>query len=381
MRKLYWRPPGVSRAALILVALLSLVALVAVEAFPVQRKQAFYEEKRRAARLAKQAMQAIKTEKQERGIAIDREADPAESGLIGAPLTPITSNTGYLNAKRTSVNPNFAAVFVELLGKANLKPGSHVGVGVSGSFPALNVAALAAIQELKLKPVIVASVAASEWGANHPDYTWLDMEKTLVDKKLFDARSVAASRGGIDDRGFGISKRGRTLLDEAIIRAGVHNIDSRSVRDAIDQRMDVYDEYAGKAGIRAYINIGGGTASVGTHVGKKQLKPGLNLARPRGGKLVDSVMLRFLDREVPVIHITGVVAIAKTYGLAVEPTQMPRVGVGSVYIKPEYNRWLAGAGILAVLAAMFAFIRRDVGIRLLTSGMKTRTRGQPEQMI
>src|SRR5690606_32173871 len=122
-----------------------------VESFPVQRKQAFYEEKLAAARLTRLAMQAIKEEKRKRGIVIDQDADPAQSGMIGAALTPITSNTGYLNAKRTSINPNFAAVFVELLGEANIRPGSRVAVGVSGSFPALNIAALAALHEMKLK--------------------------------------------------------------------------------------------------------------------------------------------------------------------------------------------------------------------------------------
>lgn len=383
MRKLYWRPPGVSRSALVLVALTALIALVVVETFMVKRKQPFYEEKLAAARLTKLAMQVIKANKEERGIRIDPDADPAGSGMIGAALTTITSNTGYLDAKRTSVNPNFAAVIVDLLGEARISHGSTVAVGVSGSFPALNIAALAALHEMKLRPIVISSVAASEWGANHVDYTWLDMEKTLLEKKVFDIRSIAASRGGIDDRGFGLSKRGRSLLDEAIARAGVRNIDSKSVEDAIEQRMAIYDEYAGKNSIRAYVNIGGGSASVGTHVGKKQLAVGLNKTRPRGAKLVDSVMLRFLDRDVPVLHITSIVAMARTYQLAVEPTSMPRVGEGAVYAKAEYNRWLTAGSILAILGTMFAFIRWDVGLRLLGQARagKAKAQPQPEQMI
>ncbi|HEU5073462.1 MAG TPA: hypothetical protein VFU02_04805, partial [Polyangiaceae bacterium] len=86
MRKLYWRPPGVSRSALVLVALTALTALVVVEAFQVQRKQPLYEEKLAAARLARLAMQVIKAEKEERGIRSDPDADPAGTGMIGAPL-------------------------------------------------------------------------------------------------------------------------------------------------------------------------------------------------------------------------------------------------------------------------------------------------------
>jgi hypothetical protein len=62
---------------------------------------------------------------------------------------------------------------------------------------------------------------------------------------------------------------------------------------------------------------------------------------------------------------------------------MPPVGEGEVYTKAEYNRWLTGSGILAILATMFAFIRWDVGLRVLGQGRagKARAQAQPEQMI
>jgi poly-gamma-glutamate system protein len=300
--------------------------------------------------------------------------------MIGTSFSAITANTGYLNAKRTSANPNFAAVLVEHLGDARLPGGSTVAVGVSGSFPALNLATFAALHELGLKPIVISSVSASEWGANNEDYTWLDMEQTLRERKLVDFGSVAASRGGIDDRGFGISKRGRELLDAAIARAGVAAIDSRSLTHAIDQRMQIYDEEARGKPIRAYINVGGGSASVGTHVGKKQLRPGLNENAPRGSKLVDSVMSRFLMREVPVIHITSIIKLAREHGLPVEPVRIPPVGSGKVFVKPEYNRWLTAAGLGLILAVMLRFIRWDVGLRILSRSRSPGER-QPQQMI
>lgn len=381
MRKVYWRPPGVSRAAFILIATVAIVALTAVESFPVERKQAFHDEKIAAARLTLLGMRAIREAKRARGISMDHEADPAETGMIGASFSAITANTGYLNAKRTSANPNFAAVIVELLGEAGIPKGSTVAVGVSGSFPALNLATLAALNEMGLRPIMITSVSASEWGANNEEYTWLDMEETLRDKKLIDTGSVAASRGGIDDRGFGISKGGRSLLDAAIARAGIPAIDSRSLTHAIDQRMQIYDEHAAGSPIAAYINVGGGSASVGTHVGKKQLRPGLNKKRPRGAKLVDSVMSRFLTRDIPVIHITSIVRLAREYGLPVEPTTIPPVGSGAVYVKPEYNRVLTAVGLGLVLAVMLIFIRWDVGLRILSRSRKGPEQRQPQQMI
>ncbi len=381
MKRVYWRPPGVSRGALAMIAVVAIAALVAVEAFPVKQKQRYYSEKMAAAKLALRAFTEIKAEKIRRGIPIDPEGDPGKTGLIGQPLSTVTSNTGYITAKRTSVNPNFAAVLVDLLKRAGVKQGDTVAVGVSGSFPALNACTFAAIQTLKLRPIVIASASASEWGANNPELLWIDMEHLLMQKQVFGFHSVAASRGGIDDRGFGMSKEGRRIIDAAIERNQLEMIEPHSLVDSIDKRMQIYDAAAGDRPIKAYINIGGGTASVGTHVGKKEFRRGLNLEPPNKTGLVDSVMLRFAERDVPVIHMTGIEGIARKYGLSIVPDGIPPIGEGNVYIKAEYNRWLAGGGLLLIFLVMLAFIRLDVGLRILRGSAKKQGATQPQQMI
>lgn len=84
--------------------------------------------------------------------------------LLGVEYTPITTTLGAEEAKRLAQNPNFAAVAVELLAKSGVEPGDKVAVNLSASFPALNVAVLAAVDALKAEPVIVSSVGASTWG-------------------------------------------------------------------------------------------------------------------------------------------------------------------------------------------------------------------------
>lgn len=382
MKKVYWRPQRVSRSGMVLIALVAVAALVATEKFPVVRKQKNYAEKLAAAQLTLDAFKVIKAEKLRRGIPIDTEADPHQTGLVGRSVTPVTSNTGYLSAKRLSVNPNFSAVVVHWLKRAGVEKGDTVAVGASGSFPALCIATFAAVQTLELSPIIVSSASASEWGANDPDFMWLDMERALFDKKIFRFRSVAASRGGIEDKGFGMSQEGRNLLDAAIQRAGLEQLDSDSLAEGIDLRMKILDAKAAGQPIKAYVNVGGGSVSVGTHVGKKQFKPGLNLEPPSGADLVDSVMLRFAQRGVPVIHLSSLERLAKQHGLPTEPDGMPPVGQGTVFVKAEYNRWIALAGLVAVFAAMLAFIRLDVGSRILRSAVRRKDRAnQPQQMV
>ncbi len=357
MKRLYWQALGIPRPAAVSVALVALSGLVLVEAFPVQRKQPFYDEKVAAARRAREALAVIKTERIRRGIPIDPATDPAASGLIGLPLTPVTSNTGYLDAKQITVNPNFAAVLVHMLRRVHLQKGDVVAVGVSGSFPALNVATYAALQVLGVQPIVITSTAASEWGANEPTFMWPDLERLLEDQRVFSFRSVAASLGGIDDRGFGMSQEGRDLLARAIERNGLPRIDSKSVVDAIQQRMAIYERAAKNRPIKAYVNVGGGSASVGTHIGKKQLQPGVNLEPPHAETLMDSVMLRFLARDVPVVHVTQIKQLARAHGLPLKPGSVPRVGEGTVYVRPEYSRALAALALLATLAVLFAFAR------------------------
>lgn len=363
MKKLYWRPSGISRLELILIAAVAIVCLVCVENLPRVRRQSHFREKVAAARLASAGMAAIKEEKRNRGFVVDPETDPWGSGMIGNLVTPITSNTGHLPAKLLTTNPNFAAVVVAMLKRAGVAKGDRVAVGVSGSFPALNLAVYSALQTLQARPVIIASVASSEWGATDPNYTWLDMERTLFDRRLVSFRAAAASRGGIDDLGFGISKQGRAMLDAAIQRAGIRKLEPDSLEEAITVRMNLYYELAGDDQFKAYINVGGGAASVGTAVGKRLFDPGLNTSAPRGA--TDSVMSRFIQEGVPVLHMSGIADIAARYGLSTNPAQPASIGEGGVYTRVEYNPWYALVGIVVILMTMLAFLRLDFGRNLL----------------
>lgn len=381
MKKLYWRPPGVSRIALVLVASVAAIAMLAVELSPVVRKQRHYRDKIAAARLAKSAMDVIKEEKIRLGHVANPKIDPADTGMLGESFTPVTSNTGFLSAKLTSTNPNFAAVIVHLLHEAGVKKGDVVAVGISGSFPALNVSTYAALHTMGLQPIVVASTSSSEWGANHVDFLWLDMERALRDEGLLDIRAAAASFGGIDDVGVGMTDQGRDILQAAMQRNGVKRLEPASLLDSIDKRMALYDELAGDAPVEAYINVGGGSASVGTHVGKKQFKPGLNEEPPRSSSLADSVMLRFAKRDVPVIHISRMKLLAERYDLPYEPRAPVPIGQGNVFVNSEYNRLLAFGGLFVVLALLVAFVRWDVGSRLLRGTRAPEEGKAPERMV
>jgi poly-gamma-glutamate system protein len=365
MKRLYWRPRGIAPSVLVIIALISLTGLVAVEFLGSKRKQPHFREKLRAAQLAQEAMEVIKEERLRINPVIDPAIDPAQTGLIGSLMTSVTTASAPLSAKQTSANPNFAAVIVEMLRRAGAEEGDVVAIGWSGSFPALNICTYAAVRTLKLRPIIISSVAASQFGANDPKLLWIDMERILNERNVFPFRSITASIGGVEDRGVGLSEEGLQLLTTGVARNGLKLLKPKDFTDSINKRMALYEQAAGDAPIRVYINVGSGTVSVGTQLGKRAFQAGLSARKPTGARYIDSIMTRFIDEGVPVIHLVKVERMAATYRLPLQPMSLPMPGEGGVFYREEYNRWLAGGALLVIFASLYAFVRSEVGYRIL----------------
>ena len=403
MRGMYWKPSGASQVQRALVAALAIIGLIAVEVFPSEEQQPYYAEKILAARKAEEAFEVIAAAAERKGLGLRTKTDPAESRLIGEVLSPITSGSGSLVSKQTSVNPNFAAVVVQWLKDLGVRSGDVVALGLSGSFPAMNVAVYSAVSALGVEPIIVTSTAASQWGANEPTFTWLDMEAELRKADVFPYKSAAASLGGVGDEAIGLSKRGIRMLERAIERNKVPALTEIEPEEAaakaenaaeeeeaekptpslalVDQdrvreRVRVYYEAAGDRQIKAYINVGGGTVSVGTKVGKRKFVPGVNTRLPRGIEdMPPSVLGAFLKTGVPGIHITRIVELAEEYGLEIAPRSTPEVGTGDIFQKREPNPWLAGIVLALILLSLFVIARAPWGTRML------RTTIPPESIV
>lgn len=400
MRGMYWKPEGASQVQRALVAALAVVGLIAVEAFPSEEQQPHYAEKMLAARKAQDALDVLRDASEQKGLYLRAKTDPSASRMIGEVLSPITSGSGSLVSKQTSVNPNFAAVVVQWLKELRIKSGDVVAVGVSGSFPAMNVAVYSALHELGIEPIIISSTAASQWGANDPNFTWLDMEAVLRKNEVFPYKSVAASLGGVGDDAIGLTKRGRRMLERAIERndmtfladiepekskAEVVDEEREAKRfaelalvdqDRVRERMRVYYERAGDRPIKAYVNVGGGTVSVGTKVGKRKFLPGLNARPPKGiEEMPPSVLGAFLESGVPGIHLTRIIDLAEEFGLEIAPRIMPEPGTGDVFQKRQPNRWLAGIVMTLILLSLFVVARAPWGARML------RTTIPPESIV
>jgi poly-gamma-glutamate system protein len=304
-------------------------------------RQGDYELKLAAAEKAAEAFEAVRQYRRMEGAVLEMENDPAGTGLVGPETSPITNTTGNLDSKLTCLNPNMAAVVLSDLRMAGLRKGDPVAVAVSGSFPGMNIAVFAALEVMELDPVVTTSVGASGWGATDPDFTWLDMERLFHERGVFSFRSVAASHGGGDDMGRGLSEYGRQKILDSMHRNEVPPLQSSHLEQAIAKRMALYEEKARGRLYRSYINVGGGLASIG-HAENRYLIP-LGLSFDLGPKNwpLKGCLTLFSEKGVPVIHYLSLQTLARRTGLPVAPLDMPEVGEGEVFLRESYRLGLA----------------------------------------
>lgn len=319
----------------------------------------YYEEKIKAGQIFQEMMKRIKIEKEKRGIVIDLINDPNQTGIIGQQYTPITFQRSDLSASLTSTNPNFVAIFIEMFKKLKLKPGDTIAVGLDGSYPAVNMALYSALRVMDIKPIIITNVSSAMWGANDPNFTWLDIERILYQDKLTFYKSNAASLGGEDDLGRGFSPQARQFLLDAINRNQVELVSSENLETNIKKHLDIY--FRCKK-VKAFINVGKSVANIG----ENQFSFTNGIIRRLPSKYNrQSVIAEMLSRNIPVINITDVNKIALRYGLPIAPVPLPPLGKGKLFIEKRFSPVVALVFTIIILICLFFVIKYDLEYYLL----------------
>lgn len=365
----------------VVIAIMAIIGMMIVESFKVNVKQPFYNEKVQAARYMLQGIEIIKQHRLRNIGPINKVIDPMRTGLIGVLSTPITSTTVDIDSKLTSINPNWAAAIVSMLKEAKVKKGSTVAVSLTGSFPAMNLAVMSAAKALKLRLIIITSVSASTWGANIPGLTWLDMENELYVKKFSQYRSVAASLGGVQDSALGMSEEGKKILRDTIMKYNITPLEFGDMKTRINARMELYHDQARDTQIAAYINVGGGTVAIGSFIGKRRYRAGLNLKPSQRAMRVDSVMSRFARADVPIVNINYLKTLAQKFSFPIAPKKIPTIGQGEIYNRLEYNKALVALVLVSLIVFLFLFMKMGIGYRIFIPQKKSVKARPPEHMV
>lgn len=285
------------------------------------------------------------------GRELDRDDDPNGTFLIGPEHSPIATTLGHLDAKRTTANPRMAGLIVELLLETGVKRGDRVAIGASGSFPALMLASVCAVEALGAEPAIILSIGASSYGATRPDFTLIDIYDLLLENGIFTHPPAACALGGTDDVGreFPDSLRNRYIAD---LRQGpVPFIYTPDLRENVAARMTVYKP----GSTAAFVNCGGSWANMGTSSKILYLKPGLNREADLPKEDQRGVIFEMLSHHVPVIHLLFIRGLVQAHGLAWDPVPLPDVSRAGVRRVPERKRtmcivlsglYLGGLGLI-----------------------------------
>ena len=315
----------------------------------------------RAASIMDKSLASLMACGESRGLAVDGTADPNRTGIIGVEQSPVTTTLGNLEAKRTTANPAWAALLVKLLDEAGVGDGDPVAVGASSSFPGLIVATLSAAEAIGARPLVIASLGASQWGANRPGFGWLEMEDCLRAEGLPHHPPVAVSLGGDGDTGLDLSEEGRALLLAKMEAAGIPRIAEPDLALNVEARIAAFEWAAGGKTIKAFVNIGGNWANIGTDASVLELKPGLMRARISYQPGRNGVIQAMSARGVPVIHLLNIRGLCRRYGLPWDPVPMPKPGISvnrRIFGEKKPLFFLVSVGYFMILILLGVACRR-----------------------
>ena len=263
---------------------------------------------------------------------------------------------------------------------ANWQAGDQIGMTFSGSFPALNIAALVSAEVYGLQICAMTGIGASYCGANDPRFTFFEMQNYLCDIGLLTHRIDYVSWGGNDD----ILKDVNAYEDEAKphlqrIQSVIDNSTATYIREAnfdanIDLRISYFQQDIPQ--IKMFINVGGSMAGVGT---------GLNVYQQTGyskGGMVYSSNKRAHNQGLlqyykacglPVVNMLNIRQLAHTYNVPFADDNMevaPQIGLTdynkqnqyySFYYQKAYNPVYAVVALLLSvgLAIFYARYRKN----------------------
>ncbi len=298
----------------------------------------YYETQIEASSLMQDCLDVIKEYVLANNISIEPE-DLNQTGLIGPEFSELATTLGSEDAKRSTLNPNCAAMMVKYFVEAGLEEGSVVAVGTSGSFPGLAIATLCAATAMKLETRVIASYGASTYGATRVEFNIVDILKLIQTSGLVKFELLAVSPGSDNDYGVGafdgfLYENTRDLVVALGQSEGVEFIHGEQ------RRLELYGD------VDLFVNIGGASANTGSVVYEE------GLLTEASQKADGGLISEYLSHGVPVINLLYVKGLMAANDLPFDPVPLPAVGEGGVYYTTGYNAVLALVGAILALCIL-----------------------------
>ncbi|MCX7028454.1 MAG: poly-gamma-glutamate system protein [Spirochaetes bacterium] len=344
---------GLMAALLVAAAALGLSWVFAAKGEPAMAASAMKE----AAGLMLSAEKAVRERRRELGISLDSVEDPNGTGLIGSETSELTTSLGDPVAKRTSLNPDFAALTLSWLRELGIGKGDKIAIAASGSFPGILLAVLSACKVEGIESVLILSLGASQYGANLPGLSNAEILAALEAKGIFLGRPAALSLGGESDTGrseFGDIDSRPVLKAIAAACAEASGIPlilppegmTAKERDTASAR-DRLERYFSGGAPRLFVNIGGAEVAYGSTPASLHLPNGIIRESPVKASGGDKgLIFEFLDRGIPVIHFLNIKGMALANGLPIDPVPFPAIGTSPIYKRTKPAKLPAVLGLV-----------------------------------
>ncbi|MEM5780010.1 MAG: poly-gamma-glutamate system protein [Lawsonibacter sp.] len=316
----------------------------------------YYDIQVAAAQQLERCFAAVHGYKEELGIPTSGE-DLHGTGMIGESYTGITTTLGAIEAKRTTAWPDMGALCVRLLYEAGVRPGDTVGAGFSGSFPAMDLALVAACEAMGVELVCIASVGSSTYGANNPGLTFPEMMDRLREDGLIQTPMAAVTMGGEKDVGEDMDPELSSQIRVRLQARGLSLLDQPDFAQNLACRQNLYRQLGP---IHCFVAVGGNVTSMGR--GESGVSLGQGVLHPdRTPRLDDSsgLVQHYLAQGLPVINLLNIKKLTADYGLPYDPVEWPPIGQSAIYHIIRYPRsWLiAGLGGAAALLLSCGLVR------------------------
>lgn len=319
-----------------------------------EQRAPLWSEKMAAAQTMERCMEQVREYQAALGIAPTPE-DLHQTGLLGPRYTEITTTLGPQEAKRTTADPQMAALAVQLLWEAGVSPGDCVGAAFSGSFPALNLAVLSACAAMDVDVVYIDSVGASTYGATWPQLTFPEIAFRLVEDGLLPTHAAAYSLGGDGDLGLNMDPAAVSEIQARMAQTHISCLYEADYQTNLSKRMEIYDQ---EGPISCFIGVGGNQTTGG--LGEDSLGWGVLTGLDRELPGPDSGLIqRYGAQGLPVIHLLNIKQLVADYGLPYDPEAPIPIGEGPLFLPVQYPAWPAVCAFLACGLILLSGKRRQ----------------------
>lgn len=283
------------------------------------------------------------------GLPLSVEEDRLRTGLIGVEWSHLTTTLGSLEAKRTSCNPLWAAQFLNWFDRLGLKPGDRVVIYSSSSFPGLLFSAIAAAESRELEILLAVSLGSSTWGANRPEFTWIQMSGALLEGGYIKTRPAFYTAGGAAESGLDLPPEILRRLREMSDEDGTRLIIPGTIKNAVSYKSQEMLAFEPKL----FISIGGSHANLGDSAEASDIPNGLLLPEAAVSYPIgDGVIASALSSGVPVLNLLNIKKLAIESGIQWDPGIFVKMRFG-------FNLYLTLLGLLAFSFVLYTHKRWD----------------------